>query len=213
MAATLRAPAPREDEEEPDGDLPALQEAWRWYNRSLRAKPLATKAVTSGIIAAVGQILASALRGPPPAGTGPSRMRSVSAFFVFGLVINGPFFHWWYGALERICDGVPSTTSAGVLYRLALDRLLTTPPFLAVTLAGLHWLQHLSPSKATAVVKQLFWGALFMNWKVWSVAQVINFKFVPIHLRVVFGNLVALWWNIYLAVIQRPPPVPNAKAS
>ena len=26
----------------------------------------------------------------------------MGAFFLFGLVVNGPFFHWWYGTLEKV---------------------------------------------------------------------------------------------------------------
>lgn len=208
MSTPLKQTDAEEPEEVPDGDLPVLEEAWRNYQRQLRAKPLQTKALTAGVISAIGQIIASSMRPPPTAGE-PSRLRSTASFFLFGLVINGPFFHWWYSALERICQPHPSTTAPGIAYRLVLDRLMATPPFLAVTLAGLHWLQNCSAKRAASTMKQLFWGALFMNWKVWSVAQIINFKYVPVPYRVIFGNLVALWWNIYLSIIQQRKPKAN----
>lgn len=28
-------------------------------------------------------------------------LRRTAAFAFFGFVLNGPVFHWWYGALER----------------------------------------------------------------------------------------------------------------
>jgi hypothetical protein len=52
-------------------------------------------------------------------------------------------------------------------------------------------------------VKNSFAAALFTNWKVWTVAQAINFKLVPLEYRVLFGNCVALWWNIYLSLLQK----------
>lgn len=36
--------------------------------------------------------------------------------------------------------------------------------------------------------------------QVWTVAQVVNFQVVPLEYRVLFGNMVALWWNIYLSL-------------
>lgn len=36
--------------------------------------------------------------------------------------------------------------------------------------------------------------------QVWTVAQAVNFQVVPLEYRVLFGNMVALWWNIYLSL-------------
>ena len=38
--------------------------------------------------------------------------------------------------------------------------------------------------------------------KVWTVAQAVNFQLVPLDYRVLFGNVVALWWNIYLSLVN-----------
>ena len=40
-------------------------------------------------------------------------------------------------------------------------------------------LQGLSVSQAAVRVRQVFWTALKMNWKVWTVAQYVNFAYVP----------------------------------
>ena len=42
--------------------------------------------------------------------------------------------------------------------------------------------------------------SLFMQ--VWTVAQAVNFQLVPLDYRVLFGNVVALWWNIYLSLVN-----------
>jgi hypothetical protein len=34
---------------------------------------------------------------------------------------------------------------------------------------------------------------------VWTPAQIINFKYVPLNFRVLFASAVALGWNAYLA--------------
>lgn len=53
--------------------------------------------------------------------------------------------------------------------------------------------------QAGAMVKNKLWGTLLTCWKVWPVANLINFAFVPPPLRVLFMNIVGLGWNIYLA--------------
>eukprot|EP00618_Florenciella_parvula_P019098 CAMPEP_0119521140 /NCGR_PEP_ID=MMETSP1344-20130328/36941_1 /TAXON_ID=236787 /ORGANISM="Florenciella parvula, Strain CCMP2471" /LENGTH=228 /DNA_ID=CAMNT_0007559091 /DNA_START=129 /DNA_END=815 /DNA_ORIENTATION=- len=188
----------------PSSDLTKQEEgmlaaAWEEYRRLLVEKPVQTKAVSAGVIAAVGEIIGGSLRVRAP-NQKPSRARSVGAFFLFGLVVNGPFFHWWYGTLEKMCKGMPSNSPSGLASRLALDRFIMTPPFLVTTLAGLHFLQHLDPKGALKHMRMIFWGALVMNWKVWTAAQAVNFTYVPVKFRPLFGSVVALWWNIYLSM-------------
>jgi Mpv17 / PMP22 family len=40
---------------------------------------------------------------------------------------------------------------------------------------------------------------LYVNWMIWIPAQGINFKYVPVKYRVLFSNIVAVTWNIYLS--------------
>jgi hypothetical protein len=48
-------------------------------------------------------------------------------------------------------------------------------------------------------VKTRYRASLLANWKIWTIPQILNLSLVPIHLRVLVANLVALVWNIYLA--------------
>ena len=41
--------------------------------------------------------------------------------------------------------------------------------------------------------------ALTKNWMVWPVIQAVNFRFVPLHHRVLVVNVVSLGWNCYLS--------------
>jgi protein Mpv17 len=44
--------------------------------------------------------------------------------------------------------------------------------------------------------------ALIANWSLWIPAQVINFRFVPGKFQVLFSNVVALAWNVYLSFMS-----------
>lgn len=86
-------------------------------------RPLLTKSVTAAAVSALGEVVGSALRRPSPppslpmgagaalvvkgrggvtaAAATPGLLKRTAAFAFFGFVMNGPVFHWWYGALER----------------------------------------------------------------------------------------------------------------
>jgi len=102
--------------------------------------------------------------------------RRLVVFGAYGLVITGPFFHWWYGYLESL-----STSTVGLLSRnkgiqkqpllqfavkLGLNQLVMTPPFLLFTLAYIQYFLSLDVDQTVKAVKRSFAAALFTNWKV-----------------------------------------------
>jgi len=190
------------------------------YNDSMKHHPIRTKALTSCFVALLGEVLGAAIvaRRSPPDGERKGLKswlasldsRRLAVFGVYGLVITGPFFHWWYGFLESL-----SASTVGLLgnkqkpqpllsfaVKLGLNQLVMTPPFLLFTLAYIQYFLSLDVDQTIKAVKRSFAVALFTNWKVWTVAQAINFQLVPLEYRVLFGNLVALWWNIYLSLVN-----------
>jgi hypothetical protein len=92
--------------------------------------------------------------------------------------------------------------------------------------AQLGVLRGASTKASSETVKKIYWGALLMNWRVWTITQWLSFHYVPPHLRVLWGtsirhsvwgapiisshfsrgcrsgNGVALWWNAYLSLSQ-----------
>ncbi|CAM9439390.1 unnamed protein product [Phaeothamnion confervicola] len=175
-------------------------ELWQLYKRALVVQPVRTKAFTAAAIAALGELMGTQLRKGGP-GNGRARLRRLWAFTIYGLA-NGPFFHWWFGVVERLGARVSSRTGGRhvVAFKVALDRLLMTPPFLVATLVSLQWLQTFQLRLSLRHARTVYWGALVLNWKLWTVAQLINFNYVPIEFRPLFGNCVAFWWNMYLSL-------------
>lgn len=39
------------------------------------------------------------------------------------------------------------------------------------------------------------------NWKLWPLANFISFAFVPLELRVLFGNVVSVGWSVYVSAV------------
>ncbi|KAF4044231.1 Mpv17 / PMP22 family [Phytophthora infestans] len=167
------------------------------YQLALQTNPLRTKAVTSAGVAMLGEVLGHVLKHNTLRGLS---LRQMLAFFAFGGIITGPMLHVWYGYLEnqRVTKEklVPKKDSQ---QKLLLDRLLFTPPMVAFTLFSLGVMRGSSPKASRENLSRVYWDALLMNWKLWTVTQWLSFKYVPPQL---WGNCAALWWNSYLSLTQ-----------
>ena len=71
--------------------------AWRRYLRTLRDRPLRTKAATSSCIAALADVLAQRLTS-----RAPLNWRRTLAIAAYGALWYGPSAHFWQLLLERV---------------------------------------------------------------------------------------------------------------
>ena len=97
---------------------------------------LATKAATSAVLSAAGDVIAqTAVDGKPLSAVDWAR---AGRFATLGAALVGPALHFWYGALGR---AVPAPGTGGALARLAADQLLFAPCFIATFFAALLTLE------------------------------------------------------------------------
>ncbi|MGH0178000.1 UNVERIFIED_CONTAM: hypothetical protein FKN15_076115 [Acipenser sinensis] len=186
----------------PVRDPAFYQRLLQQYLLLLKKYPILTKSVTSGILSALGNLLSQGLQrrgkgsilGKGLEWLGPAR------FAAYGLCVTGPVSHYFYQCLELL---VPSSASHCVLKRLLLDRLIFAPAFLLVFFLAMNFLEGKSWAAFQNRVRTEYWSALKMNWKVWTPFQFININYVPVQLRVLFANLVALFWYAYLASVRK----------
>lgn len=91
----------------------------------------------------------------------------MAVFAGYGLFITGPFFHWWYGSLERGVSSLDLTSSYfATLIKVAITQLVMTPPFLVFTLAYIKYFLSFDAKETVAMVKRTYAAALLTNWKV-----------------------------------------------
>ncbi|XP_014442885.1 peroxisomal membrane protein 2 [Tupaia chinensis] len=171
------------------------------YLLLLRLYPVLTKAATSGTLSALGSFLAQMIekrRKKEKPGTrdigGPLR------YAVYGFFFTGPLSHFFYLFLEHWIP--PEVPLAGVK-RLLLDRLLFAPAFLLLFFFVMNFLEGKDTAALASQVRRSFWPALRMNWRVWTPVQFVNINYVPLQFRVLFANLVALFWYAYLASLGK----------
>uniref|UniRef100_A0A8C7PPV4 Peroxisomal membrane protein 2 n=1 Tax=Oncorhynchus mykiss TaxID=8022 RepID=A0A8C7PPV4_ONCMY len=114
------------------------------------------------------------------------------AYSSLKLLITGPASHYIYQPV------VPTTVPYYIAKRLLLDRLIFAPAFLL-----LFFFCYEHPGDFQSKVNSSYWPALKMNWKVWTPFQFININYVAVEFRVLFANMVALFWYAYLASVRK----------
>ncbi|KAM5311572.1 peroxisomal membrane protein 2 isoform 1-T2 [Glossophaga mutica] len=171
------------------------------YLRLLQLYPVLTKAATSGILSALGNFLAQMIKKRKKEncsqklnGSGPLR------YATYGFFFTGPLSHFFYLFMEHWIP--PEVPWAGVK-RLLLDRLLFAPAFLLLFFLIMNFLEGGDPAAGAAKVRSAFWPALRTNWRIWTPVQFINVNYVPVQFRVLFANLVAVFWYAYLASLGK----------
>ncbi|XP_008051534.1 peroxisomal membrane protein 2 [Carlito syrichta] len=154
-----------------------------------------------GILSALGNFLAQMIEKKRKKESSQNLdVKGLLRYATFGLFFTGPLSHHFYLFLERC---VPPEVPLAGLKRLLLDRLLFAPGFLLLFFLAMNFLEGKDASAFAAKMRGSFWPALRMNWRVWTPLQFININYVPIQFRVLFANLVALFWYAYLASLEK----------
>ncbi|XP_041854549.1 peroxisomal membrane protein 2 [Melanotaenia boesemani] len=170
----------------------------------LKKYPILTKSVTSGILTALGNLLSQIVEARKKAKSGAQvneiDVAGATRYAIFGLFITGPVSHFFYQLMEI---WMPTTDPFCVVKRLLLDRLIFAPGFLLLFYFVMNILEAKGWNDFEKKMRQSYWTALKMNWKVWTPFQFINVNFVPVQFRVLFANIIALFWYAYLATVRK----------
>ncbi|XP_041455513.1 peroxisomal membrane protein 2-like [Lytechinus variegatus] len=174
----------------------SLQMLFRAYLRFLKEKPIITKSLTSGLIAGIGDVIAQRIVDP----SAPYTFRSTAAFAVLGTFFTGPLSHYFYAWLQKTFPGKDVPTS---IKKILCDRLVFAPPYLLAFFYLLGILEGKGHAQSVEKIRETYWIALKMNWRIWTISQYININYVPLQFRVLFASMIAFIWTIYLAVMRR----------
>ena len=129
----------------------------RWYASKLDTHPIMTKMITSGIIAASGDVLCqylttTAVTNRSSEEPSSSIIEVVSRydskrtirFFILGSCLVAPTVHVWYNILMK---RIPGTNVTSILKRLTADQGFFGPIFTGTFISCLTVLEHVIPNK------------------------------------------------------------------
>lgn len=187
--------------------LSPLAVGWNTYKTLLTEKPILTKAATSalimGISDAVTQRLERKFHPSAEKGCKHSWKRTQQALLT-GFLWSGPSAHAWYQILEDLVIflQIPPVPLVLLASRVTLDALIFSP----ITIFGFFVVSTLLQGgtfgdirdKLTRRWKQTVLGA----WRFWPIVNVLSFSMIPLQFRVLYCNVMALFWSGYLSYMS-----------
>ncbi|TFJ83962.1 hypothetical protein NSK_005057 [Nannochloropsis salina CCMP1776] len=186
--------------------LGTFKSLWGQYAELLESKPVLTKAITAGLIALFGDLLAQVFeykltcrrlaKGEEPAPFHLNFLRCL-AVTIEGVVITGPGLHYLYTALESWMPAQRGFLAA--FTHVAVDEFIFDPLFVLCFffLCGLIEGKHLSRDIFPQVQRE-YWSALKGGWGVslmFLPLEFATFRCLPLRLRVLVVNLTDVVWT------------------
>lgn len=165
-----------------------IQQFLATYEGWLAKKPILTKALTSAVGFALGDILAQCFLGGDAAFDWARFARVTS----FGFVLHGTTGHVWYGKLDQL---LPGTEAWKVAVKVAADQVLWAPIFTAMYFSYLGLAEGRSMDYIKAKIQNDTMAGVTASWKVWPIVHAVSFRFVPTELRILYINSIQVRWS------------------
>ncbi|KAK9764146.1 Protein required for ethanol metabolism [Basidiobolus ranarum] len=169
-----------------------------FYTRNLVDKPVITRSIVSACLASTGDVIAQQII--EKRGDKHDFFRTLRMGF-FGGCIAGPALSIWHPFLDRSVRF--KRKSLATISRVALDQTLYAPFIIGMFFSVQGLLEYRKFELIKQKLDKGYFTALKNNYRIWPIAQLINFWLVPLTHRVLFINLVALGWNTYLSWLNQ----------
>lgn len=162
---------------------------FRNYRRLLHERPFITNVLTASAFMATGDLTSQCLLQK----RNNIDLKQTTRFAIAGLIFVGPAVRGCLVMIDKIFGPTKSLVILGK--KLALDQGVLAPCFLACNISVLTLLKSQSIVEVKNELERSYLNLLKMNYTFWPFVQVINFYFIPLTYRVIFGSSAALIWN------------------
>lgn len=117
---------------------------------------------------------------------------------LYGGCVFSPLASIWFGrVLERVRF---SSKYANIATKVALDQGIASPAFVAMFFGVTTLMSGASLDEAQQKVRQNWWPTLKTAWGLWIPVQTLNMAVVPPTQRLLFVNVVSIFWNTFLSI-------------
>ncbi|KAE9396355.1 hypothetical protein BT96DRAFT_115161 [Gymnopus androsaceus JB14] len=164
------------------------------YSAAYARRPMATQCATSAVIFGTGDVIAQQVVARR--GARNHDFTRTARFILYGASLFGPFITKWHQFINRRQFTSPVRA---VVYKVTLDQLLAAPLITVPMFFGSMSILEGHPEEAIPRIKNAYSSTLARGWCLFIPAQIINFAFVPISMRVLFISCAGLCWNTYLS--------------
>jgi protein Mpv17 len=94
----------------------------------------------------------------------------------------------WYKVLERYVV-IKKSANLQMVARVALDQLAFAPVGIATFFSAMTVMEG---GNIKEKLENNWWNALKANWNIWPAVQLVNFRFVPLDMRIVVVNIISV---------------------
>ena len=189
----------------------AIGKFYSWYLKECTDNPFKTKSITAAVVASLGDVMAQTLESTLAKDTFSLNVIRTASFFFCGLLYVGPFVHAWYNQLwifgRKLEKKYGTSKAAQAIIALLLDQTIGVAIFFPSYFYVYEYVESIlllrMPSFARAHKKcmEQIAKVFLMQYRVFPLANGINFLFVPEQLRVLGSNIVSVFWNVYLCTL------------
>ncbi|PWZ00153.1 protein SYM1 [Testicularia cyperi] len=119
---------------------------------------------------------------------------------LYGGCVFSPIASIWF---SRVLEKVQfSSKYANIATKVALDQTIASPALTAVFFSVTSLMNGASVEEAKQKVKDNWWPTLKTAWCVWIPVQTVNMAVVPPSQRLLFVNVVSIFWNTFLSIVS-----------
>ncbi|KAH7921957.1 hypothetical protein BV22DRAFT_1197795 [Leucogyrophana mollusca] len=181
----------------------------RAYQRFFDTHPNCTLALTGGTLNALGDVVAqlsqNILVKEHDRRPGWNSARTLR-FFCFGLGLS-PLLGRWNLFLEhrfplRMRRAREKVSFAALSKRVAADQLFMAPLGLVIFVGSMGIMEGRGSGQIRQKYADMYKPALLTNWQVWPLAQLINFRYMPLPYRIPFQSACGVFWTLYLSILN-----------
>lgn len=169
-----------------------------WYNQQLEKSPIVVKSITTGVLFFAGDVFAQWITKRKEDPFDWKRARSAT---IYGTFIFGPLAHYHLTFIDWLTRSKLMLTGMKMAFvKMVIDQFTYWTPFANVLyLFTLPLLQGHDTDYAKDNVRRNLLPILKVNWMVWPIVQILNFKFVPVAHQLNVALLVSLVWVSFLS--------------
>ncbi|SPO26386.1 related to glomerulosclerosis protein Mpv17 [Ustilago trichophora] len=117
---------------------------------------------------------------------------------LYGGCVFSPLASLWFSkGLERVQF---ASKPLNIATKVALDQGIASPCFIALFFSVSTLMAGGTPKEAKKKVEDNWWPTLKTAWGLWIPVQAINMALVPVSQRLLFVNVVSIFWNTFLSI-------------
>ncbi|KAG0447761.1 hypothetical protein HPP92_028154 [Vanilla planifolia] len=174
-----------------------VAESWNRYLEQLRRHPLRTKAITSGVLAGCSDAIAQKISGIKKL-----QIRRLLLIMLYGFAYAGPFGHFLHKLMDYLFRGKKGNST--IVKKVLLEQLTTSPwnNMIFMFYYGLV-IEGRPLVLVKNKIKKDYASVQLTSWRFWPIVAWINYRYMPLQLRVLFHSFVASCWAIFLNLKAR----------